>query len=62
MPEHTEDRVELVNRVTFPTSCFAIARKHQEWIAAEATRKGISKSKFVREVFNLAMKRSKEAA
>lgn len=51
-----------VARVTFPTASFTLTSYLIAWIAAEADRRGISKSVLVREILNAAMEEQKDEA
>jgi hypothetical protein len=44
-----------VARVTFPTASFTLTSYLIAWIAAEADRRGVSKSVLVREILTAAM-------
>lgn len=44
-----------VSRITFPTASFSLRQQQIEWIAEEASRRGVKKSVLVRDVIDDAM-------
>ena len=51
---------EKVTRETFPTAAFTLKKSHIRWIARAAKAAGISKSEFVRNLFDRAMDDERE--
>lgn len=53
---------DKVTRSTYPTAAFTIRQSHIRWIALAAKREGISKSAYVRRIFDRAMADDRERA
>ena len=53
---------DKVTRATFPTASFSVKTSHIAWIAQRAKSLGISKSEFVRRLFDRAMDEQERAA
>lgn len=61
MTDTTRDG-DKVTRATFPTASFSVKTSHIAWIARRAKSLGVSKSEFVRGLFDKAMREEERAA
>lgn len=59
--QNDSERVVRAATVTYPVASFTVRQSHIAWIARAAKAAGLSKSEFVRRVFDRAME-EREAA